>query len=515
MIIAARATALLVVLFSSQVIAAGFETLLMPGRVIEGHADIEGDCVACHDVQSDLPQAVLCMSCHEEVGDDRAARTGFHGRFGAAQGNECVVCHTDHEGRDADIVQVDAGVFDHDFTDFPLLGAHLSTSCSDCHAGDQAYRDASATCGSCHAEVDVHDGALGEACQDCHIEGTWPETVFNHAKTEYPLSGAHDSVACVDCHRGNIFAQTPTACASCHAIDDVHEGNNSAKCHDCHTTTTWQSTGFDHATATGFAAEESHAGLACQDCHTRDDFKDDLDDGCVGCHRGEDDHEGRNGTECQTCHLPTTWPDNQFDHYDTGFALIDAHADLHCTACHKESTEVELSTDCAACHAMDDSHGGQMVEDCGSCHQQTEWHVAVAFDHDLSVFPLTGMHAPVPCGACHESNRFQDASAVCTDCHADDDAHGGTLGADCATCHTSNSWTVSVFDHDTQTSFPLDGAHTDITCISCHRDASANISDVPSNCGSCHRTDDVHDGEFGLQCGQCHNTATFSEIERL
>ena len=100
------ATALLVVLFSSQVIAAGFETLLMPGRVIEGHADIQGDCAACHDVQSDLPQAVLCISCHEEVGDDRAARTGFHGRFGAAQGNECVVCHTEHEGRDADIVQV-------------------------------------------------------------------------------------------------------------------------------------------------------------------------------------------------------------------------------------------------------------------------------------------------------------------------------------------------------------------------------------------------------------------------
>jgi hypothetical protein len=164
---------------------------------------------------------------------------------------------------------------------------------------------------------------------------------------------------------------------------------------------------------------------------------------------------------------------------------------------------------------MDDSHGGQLGDDCGSCHQQTEWLAAIAFDHDLSAYPLTGMHAVAPCAACHESNRFHDTPSDCNSCHADDDVHGGSLGEDCASCHTSNQWTSTVFDHDKQTAFPLEGAHQDAPCMACHRDAGANAADVPSTCGGCHKTDDAHDGQFGLQCGQCHNSVDFSDVEQL
>lgn len=496
--------------------AVGIEKLLMPGRVIEGHAEIEGECAACHDTQSDLAQASLCIECHEEVGIDRDSQTGFHGRFSSAQSSECVICHTDHEGRDADIVPVDAGIFDHEFTDFPLYGAHLSTTCGDCHASGEDYRGASSSCGNCHAADDVHEGALGESCQDCHFEETWPDTSFDHdINTQYVLTGAHVSVQCVDCHRGNQFAQTPKACATCHAIDDVHEGNNGQACQDCHSTATWGSIGFDHLEKTGFALTDGHGGLTCQDCHTRKDFKDGLDGSCAACHLTEDDHQGRNGTECASCHVASRWDDSRFDHGETGFPLVEAHATLNCTACHKDDVEVSLPDTCGGCHALDDSHGGQMGEDCGSCHQQTEWQAGIEFDHDLSGFPLTGMHAPVPCAACHESNRFQDASAGCISCHADDDKHEGTLGSECGACHTSNEWTAAVFDHDTQTGFPLDGSHANVSCSGCHRDTSADLSDVSSSCGGCHKTDDVHDGQFGTDCQRCHNTATFSEVERL
>ncbi len=493
----------------------GLEKLVMPGRVIQGHAEIEGDCAACHDRQSELAQADLCVECHEEVGKDRNDRTGFHGIFAAAQRSECVVCHTDHEGRGADIVPVDAGIFDHSFSDFPLAAAHLSVSCGDCHAPDEKHRAASSDCVSCHVDDDVHAGSLGAECQDCHNEQGWSDTGFDHDTVGYRLTGGHASVECVDCHRGNVYEGTPTQCISCHAVDDVHGGGNGTACHDCHSTATWRNIGFDHFGETGFALEDGHGGLNCQDCHTREDFKDGLESACAGCHLSEDDHQGRNGTECETCHLATGWSDSVFDHGETNFALHDSHSGLHCSACHKDSAGVSLPLTCAGCHSLDDSHGGQLGEDCGACHRQTEWHDSVAFDHDLSPFPLTGLHAATPCAGCHESNAFKDAPDECIGCHADDDVHRGSLGSDCGACHTSNAWSVAMFDHDAQTRFALEGAHAEVPCSGCHRDSSANVSDVPTSCGGCHQADDVHAGQFGLSCGDCHNSSVFSDVKSL
>jgi len=128
----------------------------MPGRVIEGHADVESDCGACHDADSDAARASLCTSCHEDIGRDREQGEGFHGRFAPARNSECVACHTDHEGRDADIVKLHAGVFDHALTDFPLSGKHTLAACTDCHRADDAYHEAPLVCGACHGDDDVH-----------------------------------------------------------------------------------------------------------------------------------------------------------------------------------------------------------------------------------------------------------------------------------------------------------------------------------------------------------------------
>ena len=492
-----------------------FEKLVMPGRVIEGHADTEDNCGACHDADSDEARASLCTSCHEDVGADRAAREGFHGRSAAARGSECVTCHTDHEGRDADIVNLDAGVFDHDFSDFPIGGRHTTASCVDCHRPGERWHEAPTGCDSCHSKDDPHDGKLGGDCASCHSDTTWVDWTFEHGDTGYNLTGAHEQTACGDCHQANSFADTPRSCNSCHAIDDVHRGSNGPACQDCHSTSTWQTIGFDHFAETGFALELGHANLACDDCHKRDDFKDSYPNGCVDCHRSDDDHQGRNGTDCGSCHAPSRWDDSRFDHADTGFHLVEAHADLNCTSCHKAETAADVETTCSGCHALDDSHGGQMRAECSACHTQTAWHASVAFDHDLSSFPLTGLHATVACGACHSSNRFLDAETECTSCHVEDDVHEGSLGADCGSCHTSNDWSGTVFDHDTHTDFPLIGGHSGLACTDCHSSEEANASDVPGTCRGCHSTDDVHDGEFGNDCGQCHNPFSFREVESL
>ena len=497
---------------AARVDAQMFERLVMPGSVIEGHADIESDCAACHAPDSDAATSSLCTACHEDIGHDRELQQGFHGIFPAAKDSECVSCHTDHEGRNADIVNLDAGVFDHAFTDFPLVGSHVTAACGDCHAPESAHRAAETECGSCHAPDDVHDGKLGQNCGSCHNEQNWQDAEFDHADTGFLLTGAHSQTACVDCHRDNRFAETPRSCNSCHSIDDVHLGNKGTACQDCHSTATWQDMGFDHFGKTGFALRDGHSNLACTDCHTRDDYKDDFTGGCVDCHRPDDDHQGRNGDDCASCHQATRWSDSLFDHADTGFHLVEAHATLQCAACHKEKTAAEVANTCSTCHAMDDSHGGQMQAECSACHTQTSWHASIRFDHDISVFPLTGLHATVACGACHESNRFLDADPQCAACHAKDDAHDGSLGENCGSCHNSNGWNDVVFDHDLHTNFPLEGGHEGLSCNACHRSESASADDVPSTCRGCHSTDDVHDGDFGNDCGECHTTWSFLEV---
>ena len=508
------ATLLAAILASASVFAVGFEKLVMPGRVIEGHAEVEGECGECHDVDTEAAIARLCTSCHEEIGEDRRNRSGFHGRFPPSRDNECVVCHTDHEGRDADIVKIGSGIFDHSFTDFPLVDAHLEASCDDCHTQDEAFRDAARSCIGCHADDDVHEGTLGQACADCHNEVTWNDTTFDHSTTDYPLTGAHMEVGCNDCHRNKQYEDTPRACVSCHAIDDVHEGSNGNACYECHSTSTWGRIGFNHLKETGFALSGGHGGLICNDCHRREDFKDDFSRGCIDCHAPDDLHQNRNGTECDSCHAADDWANNSFDHGETGFALVEAHADLNCVACHKDELSIALPTDCGGCHELDDAHAGQLGANCESCHGQTDWQSPVVFDHDLSSFPLIGLHATTACGSCHDSRRFADAETTCIACHGPDDVHEGALGSECGDCHTSNGWPITVFDHDTHTNFPLDGGHTGLACTACHRDED-QASDVPSSCGGCHASDDVHDGQFGTQCAQCHSTSSFKDVEHL
>ena len=50
--------------------AQDIETLLMPGDVIEGHADVEAECSSCHKSFDKKAQRGLCMDCHEVVADD-------------------------------------------------------------------------------------------------------------------------------------------------------------------------------------------------------------------------------------------------------------------------------------------------------------------------------------------------------------------------------------------------------------------------------------------------------------
>jgi len=492
-----------------------FERLVMPGPVAESHAEIEAECASCHVRFERGSQKQLCLDCHEEVAEDLQAGTGFHGLSPTIASTECSDCHADHEGRDADILGLDAEAFDHDLTDLPLRGSHVDVTCESCHEPDLAFREAATECVACHAEDDQHDGNLGDVCADCHSETAWAEAIFDHeAVTAYPLTGGHEEITCVSCHVDEQYEDTPDQCVDCHRDDDTHMGDNGTECSDCHTSADWAELLFDHFARTSFALAGGHSDLMCESCHTGNKFEQTLATECVSCHIDDDAHDGINGDVCNDCHQDTDWLDVDFDHArDAEFALLGAHSELTCTDCHVEPVAITLpATACYDCHADDDPHETQLGQACADCHNETSFDVDVRFDHDLTHFPLLGRHDEAVCEDCHANHAFLDAPEQCVGCHSEDDVHERRLGTDCALCHNPNDWLLWVFDHSTQTQFPLDGAHDRLDCLACHREKSDTVAALSNACGGCHRRDDVHRGEYGRDCEQCHTTTSFDDL---
>ena len=497
---------------------AGIETMVMPGPVIDGHAEWEDQCRECHAPFSKQLQRNLCLACHEEINADITQGEGYHGRFEPAAEAECKNCHTEHLGRDADVTGLDRDTFDHSLADFELRDAHLVPSCTGCHESGVKHRETPNTCVGCHQDDDAHAGNLGDQCGDCHSETRWLAAQFDHAEeTQFALTGKHAQVACGDCHRDQQYENTPTECVACHRIDDVHQGRNGDDCSSCHVTDSWAELKFDHLSETGFALADGHAGLVCEACHVSGDTQTPIDADCYACHRNDDEHQGRNGEDCESCHRPTRWADTEFDHgTQTEFPLVGAHEPLPCTDCHKAAANVEaLETACVSCHGQDDPHKEQLGSACNDCHNEQGWVVQVRFNHDLTAFPLIGLHATVPCAECHSSRTFHDTGSACVDCHQNDDSHNGALGNECGRCHHPNDWGIWAFDHDNETDFPLEGAHAGLACEGCHRRPAADEVALPDACGSCHRRDDIHLGQFGSDCARCHTTESFSDVRGL
>lgn len=499
---------------------ATIETLVMPGPVSVAHADIETECSDCHAAFSKTLQRDLCLSCHEHksVLEDQVAGTGFHGLFEAARNVECSTCHTEHEGRDANIIQLDLESFDHHFTDFELAASHAELACEDCHAPGSLFRDAPSACFDCHQDDDTHLGRLGEDCGGCHQVEAWRTTSFDHARdTDFDLTGAHLEVECAMCHTNQRYEGIPADCYSCHQIDDYHRGEFGRDCAQCHLTEEWKKTTFSHEQESGFTLQGGHAELACGLCHQGNLIFEPLESKCVSCHLLDDIHQGGNGSNCSLCHDTQKWTNSSFDHQvDTDFDLTGAHTGLDCQACHAASQpDMVLDMACFACHQADDVHKAALGENCARCHQETTWKTDVRFDHDLTAFPLIGLHAVAPCEACHLSPEFADTPGQCGNCHARDDPHQGGLGTECGACHNPNDWRLWEFDHDASTSFSLDGAHSDLSCQSCHLAGKDYLAKPASTCIACHRIDDAHSGQFGRQCARCHTTSSFADMEMI
>ncbi len=490
------------------------ETLLMPGKLSAAHRKLEQHCSLCHDLRDRSRETGLCLACHKHVAADIRERRGLHGHTPAMAASECRACHVEHLGRSADIVELDPARFNHDLTDFPLSGAHRGLACAACHLPHTPLRAAPRRCVACHKADDPHGGGLGADCASCHGTAAWEPARFDHDRTSFPLRGAHDRVACVQCHVSNRYKGTPRACVSCHAPDDVHAGDRGPNCAACHSVSAWKSSRFDHAKETRFALLGAHARLACDDCHRSGNMKAHIPRHCSGCHAGQDPHAGRLGKRCDRCHGNEHWKPSSFDHLrQAHWALTGAHLKLGCFDCHTADIAAQkLNTACASCHAPEDVHRGNLGTHCGACHETRGWLIDVRFEHDRTGFPLTGLHVAVPCAQCHLSRAFRGAPTGCAGCHARDDVHKGGFGHDCARCHSPDGWGAWRFDHARETRFALTGAHATLACSACHRRPAGQVK-LPRGCAGCHSQDDVHLGQFGRDCDRCHTTLTFKGAE--
>lgn len=376
------------------------------------------DCLGCHAGRKWTGIATDCVSCHQK--DD-----AHDGGLGTA----CASCHKTSGWKDV--------TFDHAKTGFALTGSHTTAACASCHAGGR-FAGTPTTCVACHQKDDAHSGGLGANCAACHTTTRWSDATFDHAKTRFPLTGAHASVVCTQCHVGGKFAGTSTACASCHQRPALHTpAFFSSVCSSCHTTKTWLPAKFDHA-KTPYKLTGAHAGTTCLKCHHNVAYSQ-ASTSCTSCHDKPASHTAAFGTNCATCHSTRAWSPATFDHAATGWKLTGAHTSLLCTKCHTGSSFTGLSTSCASCHGKPSSHLSYATT-CSKCHTTSAW--KPPHYTGTHTFPMTHQGAGGICWTCHTSSL---TAYTCSKCHPNsvmNEHHAQVSGyslTTCAKCHPTGT----------------------------------------------------------------------------
>jgi hypothetical protein len=281
-----------------------------------------GECASCHTVKGWKPSTFMlkehastnyplqggharleCMQCHIPKGKDTLFKIKFErctdchadkhaGQFAAAPYfNGCNRCHNLEGYRPSTFT-----LAQHKQTRFVLTGGHVAVPCSDCHKESALqpkpaviYHWKELDCMSCHA--DPHKGQFRQrmqearadgsvaGCEACHTTKSWKElSGFDHSSTKFALLGAHRATACIDCHKPpnletklmNVdFKAAPTQCEDCH--QDVHgkqfASADITRCAECHNSTKWKPSLFDHDKRTTFPLRGAHQNVRCAECH--------------------------------------------------------------------------------------------------------------------------------------------------------------------------------------------------------------------------------------------------------
>jgi Cytochrome c7 and related cytochrome c len=382
---------------------------------------------------------------------------------------------------------------------------------------------------------------------------------FDHGKTSFPLTGAHQRVTCETCHLNAIFKGLPTKCADCHSGAKVggpmapgrptaHIPSGDA-CTDCHVTTKWKPAKVDHAKVTQTCATchnerfklgktQNHppTGSSCESCHSTMNWTSvtnlTFDHGqvsapCATCHdgvrtAGKSVNHPQTSNNCERCHaVGVAFTAIRMNHAETSAPCATCHTGS--TAVGKSATHIQTNQPCDFCHKSTATfklarfdHTG-IIDGCASCHNGTK------------AIGKTPSHIPtnLPCESCHTSTtsfavvtmNHTGITTGCGSCHDNLKAKGKASYAkhiptaqSCETCHANTQFIA--FGPGT----PMN--HVGITggCATCHDNVLAlGKASFPSHlqtnlpCESCHKSfASFHFATFNhtgttTGCAGCHD----------
>ncbi|HJV62366.1 MAG TPA: cytochrome c3 family protein [Albitalea sp.] len=242
--------------------------MVSPGPLVKGHAELTGNCFACHAPLRGASSS-RCVECHAIADIGLRTTKGVPIATGTIKGSfhqelieqDCMACHSDHQG--PKLTKRSRKPFSH-----VLLKETVRGRCSSCHAApkDTVHRDFKVECGQCHRST------------------AWKPAQFDHALLPPAVLDR-----CSGCHN------PPT--------DRLHR-QVQGSCKACHKTEAWKPATFDHDKH--FVLDRDHQA-SCETCHTNNDHSRYT---CYGCHehsqakvRAEHVEEGiANFENCVECH---------------------------------------------------------------------------------------------------------------------------------------------------------------------------------------------------------------------
>lgn len=350
--------------------ATGFDHSTTKFPLLGQHRNVE--CIKCHktEIINGKPAQKFaglefqnCTACHKDVHNNKF-------------GQNCKQCHTEES------FHMNKGMksFDHDKTNFKLLGLHRQVDCKQCHKTSLTAKIKHDNCNDCHTDYHKKEFAkngISPDCKQCHINAGFTPSTFTiekHNQTKFKLEGAHMASSCMACHKKSkewTFSNMGKSCVECHKnehkglIEDKYYPKES--CSTCHNVTKWKAVTFDH-NKTAYKLEEAHSKVVCSSCHYRKNengivtqlFKGTSKE-CSSCHK--DTHANQfaiaGKTDCSKCHGMDDWHKSKFNHNSSRFKLDGEHEKVNCEECHKPVSDEKgkyidykfENIECSSCHS--------------------------------------------------------------------------------------------------------------------------------------------------------------------
>lgn len=271
----------------------------------------ELDCRSCHKTLIFSEAKTDCNQCHTDIHQNTV-------------GSDCSRCHTPVSWLVNNINEI------HEVSRFPLLGAHRTADCSDCHKSESLARFdvPGVNCIDCHRQDYLAttnpkhvNAGFSEECSLCHPVNSfqWTGAGFNHSI--FPLVQGHSTPKCADCHKTASYSDASPVCSSCHMPDynSTVNPNHTASgfpvtCESCHNLNPgWKPASYIQHDAKSFPIYSGrHNGVwdSCTECHSNTSNYSQFT--CISCHEHnkpdmDREHPGEQGysynsAACYRCH---------------------------------------------------------------------------------------------------------------------------------------------------------------------------------------------------------------------